>query len=1052
MKKIVQAFIKYPFYANILIAVLVLFGGYSLMSLKKSFFPERSSRFISVSVAYPGASPKEMEQSITTRIEESIRGLVGIKEFSSTSSENFASVRIEILTSYDIDDVLRDVKNAVDGISSLPVDAERPVVYKQREVTQVARLGLSGDVGLETLKKYSNDIEEDFLNSGIITQLSIQGYPPLEISVEVSEETLLRYNMNFQDIISAIALNNIDVAAGTIRSDEEELLIRSRNRSVEPNTIGDIILRANKDGSYIRIRDIATVKRKFSEESNESYLNGKVAIFFTVNKLADEDLEEISNYLNKYAAEFNEQHPSIKLDITFDYLNLLNSRLSLLYNNGGMGLLLVVISLAIFLSFRLSLWVAWGIPASFLGMFIAANLAGITINMISLFGMILVIGILVDDGIVIGENIFTHFEKGKNPKKAALDGTLEVMPAVITSVTTTIVAFAPLMFLEGQMEMLYEMAFIVIFSLGFSLIEAFLILPSHLSSNHVLRRSNGEQKKIRKQFEKIIVFLRDKTYKKVLDAVIRWRWIVVVIPVALILITLGMIQGTLIRTTFFPSITFDFFAVNLAFTPGSGEKQTFEYLKNFEEKIWQVNEEIKEEFADTNDFVTFTFLSVGSSFQGQEMGTHAGTINVSLRDMEGAPLSSFDIASRVREKIGQVPEASKLTVGGINRWGSPVAISLLGKNQKELAHAKEFLEEKLSGYADLKDLTDNNPDGKQEVQIQLKPEAYFLGLTQGQIATQIRQGFFGGQAQRLQHGKDELRVWVRYPQKDRLNIGQLEKMKIKTVNGEYPLNELVDYKIERGPVSIQRYNGSREVRVEADLVDPYASVPPILARINDNVISEIKVLFPGIDIEYQGQQKSSNESVEQIQQLFSLSFVIIILLLIIHFKSLVHAAIILMMIPLSFLGAAWGHGIHGHPISILSVWGMVALSGVIINDAVVFLSKFNSNLLEGLKIEEAVYDAGVARFRAILLTTVTTVVGLFPLILETSFQAQFLIPMAISLAYGVLVGTAFILSFFPALILVVNDIKFWLKKRFSKNYIVPEDVEPAIINSRITFD
>ncbi len=1052
MKKIISTFIKYPFYANILIAILVLFGGYSLMSMKKSFFPERSSRFINITVVYPGASPKEMEQSITTRIEESIRGLVGIKEFSSTSSENFSRVRIETLTSYDIDDVLRDVKNAVDGISSLPVDAERPIVFKQREMTQVANMGLSGEVSLETLKKYASEIEEDFLNSGVVTQISIQGYPPLEISVEVSEETLLRYKLTFQDIISSIASNNIDISAGTIRSDEEEILIRSRNRSVSPDVIGEIVLRANSDGSYLRIRDVGFVKRKFSEESNESYMNGNVAIYFTINKLADEDLEKISKYVNSYAEKFNKEHEGIRLETTFDFLTMLNSRLFLLYNNGGLGLLMVVISLAIFLSFRLSLWVAWGIPASFLGMFIAANLAGVTINMISLFGMILVIGILVDDGIVIGENIFTHFEKGKSPKQAALDGTLEVAPAVITSVTTTIVAFTPLMFLVGQMEMLYEMAFIVIFSLGFSLVEAFLILPSHLSSKHVLRKKNGDTGKIRKQLERIIVFLRDKTYKKVLVAVIRWRWIVVVIPVALILITMGMIQGTIIRTTFFPSIAFDFFAVNLSFTPGSGEKQTLEHLKGFEQKIWEVNEEIKEEFADTNTFVTFTFLSVGSAFNGQEVGTHAGSITVMLRDMEGAPLSSFDIVSRVKKKIGENPEAQKLTIGGINRWGSPVSISLLGKNLKELELAKKFMEEKLGDFADLKNITDNNPEGKQEVQIQLKPEAYFLGLSQNQIATQIRQGFYGGQAQRLQDGKDELRVWVRYPKEDRTNIGQLENMKVKTSKGDFPLTEVVSYKLERGPVSIQRYNGSREVRIDADLFDPYASVPPILAKIESEILSQIKVQYPGVSVEYQGQQKSSGESVAQIQQLFMLAFVVIIIILIIHFKSLAHAAIILMMIPLSFLGAAWGHGIHGHPISILSAWGMVALSGVIINDAVVFLSKYNSNLLDGMKVEEAVFDAGVSRFRAILLTTITTVVGLFPLILETSFQAQFLVPMAISLAYGVLIGTAFILSFFPALILVLNDVRFWFKKKFNEEEAVPEDVEPAIITSRIIFD
>ncbi len=1052
MKKLVSTFIKYPFYANIFIATFVLFGGYSLMNLKKSFFPERSSRFINVTVAYPGASPKEMEESITSRIEEAVRGIVGIKEFTSTSSENFSRVRIEILTSYDIDDVLRDVKNAVDGISSLPIDAERPIVFKKREITKVANMGLSGDVSLETLKKHAMEIEHDFLNSGKVTQLSISGYPPLEISVEVSEETLLRYNLTFKDIINAIAMNNIDVSAGTIRSDDEEILIRARNRSVDANAIGEIILRGNDDGSFLRIRDIGSVKKKFSELSNNSYMNGKVAIYFTINKLADEDLEEISTYLRAYAEEFNKKHEGISLEITFDFLSLLKSRLDLLYNNGGMGLFLVVISLAMFLSFRLSLWVAWGIPSSFLGMFIAANLAGVTINMISLFGMILVIGILVDDGIVIGENIFSHFEKGKNPKRAALDGTLEVMPAVTTSVATTIVAFAPLMFLVGQIEFLYEMAFIVVFSLGFSLVEAFLVLPAHLGNSRVLKRQDKTQGKLRQNLEKIISFLRDKTYKKVLSIIIKWRWIVIVIPIALILITVGMIKGTVIRTTFFPSITFDFFSINLAFTPGSGEKQTLEFLQSFENKIWEVNEDLKEEYADTNTFITYTFVTLGAAFEGQEIGTHTGQISVLLRDMEGAPISSFDIVSRVKEKIGEVPEAKKLTIGGRNQWGKPVAISLLGKNLQELKMAKKFMEEKLKDYADLKNITDNNPDGKQEIQIQLKPEAYFLGLSQSQIATQIRQGFFGGQAQRLQDGKDELRVWVRYPKEDRINVGKLESMKIKTRKGEYPLTELIDYKLERGPVSIQRYNGAREVRIEADLFDPYSSVPPIISKIEKEIIEPIKVNFPGVEIKYQGQQKSSDESVKQMGQLFSIAFALIILILIVHFKSLTHAAIILLMIPLSFLGAAWGHGIHGHPISMLSAWGMVALSGVIVNDAVVFLAKYNSNLLKGMKTEEAVYDAGVSRFRAILLTTLTTTLGLYPLILEKSFQAQFLIPMAISLAYGVFVGTGFILSFFPALILVLSDIRVWMKKTFGNGKAIAEELEPAVIASKVTFD
>ncbi len=1053
MKKIITYVVKYPVYANIMIAIVLFVGGFSLMNMKRSFFPEIKSRIIQISVSYPGASPKEMEEGITTRIEEALRGIVGIKEINSTSSENFSSVSVETTGEYNIDETLMDVKNAVDGISSFPTDAEKPIVFKRRSRTQAAYMGLSGDVDLQTLKKTAQRIEDDFLASGIISKITLSGYPSLEISVETKEEDLLRYNLTFDLISSAIAANNLDVSAGQIKSDTEEILILSRNRTVDPNIIGDIILRANADGSFLRIRDIAKVKTKFEDVSSSAKINGKQGVFFSIEKLGNEDLEKISEYLNEYVAKFNKENKSLRLDITFDFNSLLNSRLNLLLNNGGIGLLLVIITLAFFLSFRLSLWVAWGIPSAFLAMFIVASMSGITINMISLFGIILVVGILVDDGIVIAENIYAHFEMGKSPKRAAIDGVVEVYPAIITSVTTTVVAFSPLLLLQGRMEMLYEMAFIVIFSLIFSLFEAFFVLPAHLASGHILRRKEEKKSgKLRDKLDNVIYVLRDIFYKNVLEAIIKWRWIVVTIPIALMLITFGMIKGTLIKTTFFPTIAFDSFNVNVAFTPGSGEKRTAEYLERFEKSIWEVNEEIKEEFADTNDFVTFAFRQIGSAFSGEENGAHAGNVNVLMRDMEGAPISTFEIAARVRDKIGDVPEASKFTVGGRNRWGSPVSISILGQNLKELELAKDKLLAELKNIPDLDNVNDKNSQGKQEIQIKLKPIAYFLGLSQAEIAKQVRQGFYGGQVQRLQQGKDEIRVWVRYPKEDRVNIGQFENMKIKTANGEYLLNELITYKIERGPVNIKRYNGTREERIDADLLDPFAPVPPILEYIKTEIVPNVKAHFPGVSFVYQGQAKDSAESMQQIITLFAGAFLVILLILMLHFRSMAHMLIIVMMIPLSFLGAAWGHGLHGHPISMMSAWGMVALSGVVINDAVVFLSRYNQLIIEGLKVEEAVFKAGLSRYRAIILTTLTTVLGLYSIILETSFQAQFLIPMAISLAYGVLVGTGFILLFFPVLILTLNDIKVWLYKFWTGKTIAPEEIEPAMIHYKVNID
>lgn len=1056
MRQLVTKFIQYPFYSNMIVFVLLIGGLIGILNTKKSFFPETRSRDIVVNVFYPGASPKEMEEGITARVEEAVRGLVGIKEINSTSSENFSNVRITTTGEYDIDVIVQDVKNAVDGISSMPSGAERPIVYKQRNTTPAINLGLSGhDIDMLTLKKYAQDIEDDLRASGLMSQINVGGYPDLEISVEITEENLLRYNITFDEVQRAIAQNNTDISAGQIKSREEEIVIRSRKRSVDANEIADIVVRANPDGTFIKIRDIGTVKTKFADVSSGIKINGDPGVFFNIKKLVDEDLKAIAKYIENYAETFNAKHDKVTLHVTFNFLELLKARLAMLYKNGGLGLLLVVLVLGFFLNIRLSFWVAFGIPASFLGMFLVGSLYGITINMISLFGMILVVGILVDDGIVIAENIYAHYEKGKSPRKAAVDGALEVLPAVLTSVTTTIVAFAPVMLIkEGGFEFMHEMAFVVIVSLSFSLIEAFLVLPSHLSHGYILRTKEaiGQSKTIRQRLDSGIAYVRDRIYGRLLKWIIKWRIYVVFIPLALFIITFGLFGGGLIKATFFPVVPFDFFNVDVAFTPGSGESQTLEYLDKFEKAIWEVNEELMEEQKpimsrrnDTTDIVQYTFSILGNSFDGVENGAHAGNIFVMLRDMDKTGLSSMQVAQRIREKIGLVPEAAKFKVGGGNRWGKPVAISLLGKDFDELEQAESFMLAALRNMDELTGVIQTNAAGKREVLLELKPKAYFLGLNHASISQQVRQGFFGGQAQRLQDGKDELRVWVRYPKSDRLTLGQMENMKIKTTLGDYPLTELATYRIERGPVNIKRYNMSREIRIESDLTDPYEPVPPILESIKKNIIPKMQQLYPGVKVEYQGQSRSSSEGVAELIMLFALAIFIITIIIMIHFKSVLESFIILLMIPMSWLGASWGHGIEGIPVSLLSVWGMVALSGVVINDAVVFLSKYNLNLREGKKVAEAIYEAGVSRFRPIILTTLTTTVGLYPIILEKSFQAQFLRPMAVALAYGVFIGTFFILIFFPAMIMFMSDVRVLKYKIWHGRRPEREEVSKTII-------
>ena len=1054
MRKLVEQFVRFPFYANLVIVFLLIVGGLSMNAMKKSFFPERPSRMLYVSVFYPGASPVEMEEGVTSRIEEAVRAIPGIYEITSTSSENSARVIIEIIPGYDIDEALIEVKNAVDGISSFPTAAERPIVFKRRTTSPAMRLLVTGDVDLLTLKSYAQQIEEEFLSSGLISQISISGYPPLEISVEAKEEDLLRYGITFSEMQSAISQNNSDVSGGQIRSMEEELIIRLRSRSADPNKIGEIILRAKPDGSVLRIRDIAIVKKKFSDTPNKALEKGKPLINMTVMKLITEDLSKIDKYVKEYVSDFNIKNPGVELIISRSYLDILGGRLDLLYTNGGQGLFLVVLILGLMLSTRLSLWVAWGIPASFLAMFIAANAMGVTINMMSLFGMILVIGILVDDGIVIGENIFQHFERGKSPMRAAVDGTVEVIPAVITSVLTTIVAFSPLIFITGRMEMMFEMAVIVILSLFFSLFEAFFVLPAHLGNKHVLNRKvlKAKAKGLRKYTERFFNWLRDYAYDRVLKLVIEWRYIVIGVPAAMIVITLGLIGGQFIKTTFFPRMEFDSFNINIAFTPGSGERQTMEYLNKFDSIVWVVNEELMEEYNDTVDIIENSIILLGSAFDGQESGTHTGSVDVSPRDSEETGISSFEIIQKIRQKTGLLPEAEKFTIGARSRFGDPVSIGLLSRNILELEMARDFVMERLQEMPQLKDVVNTNSLGKQEILLNLKPKAYMLGLNEILIANQVRQAFYGGQAQRLQEGRDELRIWVRYPAESRERLGQMERMKIVTPQGEYPLTELVDYEMKRGPVNIQRFNGRREIRVNADLIDPDASVTDILDQVKAEIIPELKMLFPGLSVEFQGQQRESQRNMDDLMILFPMAFLAIVFILMINFKSFEQPFIILIMIPISILGAVWGHGIHGKPLSVLSLWGVVALTGVIVNDAVVFLSKFNLMITEGKKVKDAIVESAKTRLRPIILTTLTTSFGLFPLVLEKSFQAQFLIPMAISLVYGVAFGTLFILLFFPALIMILNDIRRGIRQLWHGRKFSCEEVEIAWIHAQRKID
>ncbi len=1053
MKKIVSLFVKYPFYGKMVILVLLLLGSISLMNMRKATFPLVESKVITVSVMYPGATPKEMDEGITALVENNLRGISGVKEFTSQSREGSASITITAISGYDMDELLSDIKNAVDGISNFPSGAERPIVAKSRSKDMAFFMSLSSESdNILELNEMANRIEDDLLSTGEISQITIFGLPSnLELTVELDETQMRRYGLTFTDIQNAISNNNIDVSGGTIRNSREQIKILSRQKSIDAEDIKQIVIKANENGQMLTIGDVATAQLQVPEDPTNGYIKGKPAVTFMIQKLMSEDLEAISDEIHAYMGEFNDKHEDYQLEVKMDFLDLIDGQLSILISNGVLGVLLVILLLSLLLNIRLSLWVAWGIPASFLGLFIVAALTGLTLNMVSLFGMILIIGILVDDGVVIGENIFTHFEMGKSPRRAAIDGTMEVLPAVFTSVATTMIAFSPLFFIEGQMEMMYEMAFVVVISLLFSLLEGMFVLPGHLANPKVLKPENPDSfyGKIRKTLDKLIFGLRDNLYQPFLGWMLKHKGLSLAALNAIIILSLALVASGRIGFTFFPPAPSDMFTIDLALKPGVNEQLTKDKLFFIEEKVWETNALLMEENGDTISYVSSLNISMGNSFNGSENGTNAGMIRVFLNPLEDTQVSDEILKKAIAENVGEIQEAYKFAVGASNRFGAPVSISLLGYDPDDLELAKNELEAELKKLPALYNITNNSQIGSQELRIKLKPEAYSLGLNTQSLMKEVRQGFYGGLSQRIQEGKDEIWVYVRYSLDNRENMGDLENMMIHTSQGSYPLGRIAEITTARSLSTINHYNGKREIRVDAYQKDVTQSVPDLISLIESDILPKVMENHPDINYMHQGQQKDTEEQTGSMMLYFGLAFLVIVLIIMIYFKSFRQGLLVIVMIPLGVVGAIWGHGIHGQPISMMSLWGMVALSGVIINDAIVFIAKYNQNLEKGMKILEAVKNAGSSRFRAIFLTTVTTTAGLMPLILENNPDAQMLIPMAIALAYGILFGTFFILTILPIIVVMTNKATHWFRQLRSEDILEAEDVETAVINSKI---
>ena len=1040
MKAIIKYFIENPIVGNLLMIFLLIIGYMGMRSMNTTLVPEMDSRLITIRCIYPGSSPQEVEEGVVTKIEEGLKGISGIEQTTSICSENVGLITIEVLKGFDVDLVLREVKNAIDQIATFPAGMEPPIITRQEYLGFVLNFAVSGNADLKELKQYARQIERDLLRIDGISKVEITGYPEEEIEIGFREADLRRYDLTFDEAVLAVRNANLEVTGGKVRSDKSELAIRARNRSTVAYELGNIVLRNDPEGGNVLLYQVANIIDQWEDAPDRSFLNGNPAAIVTVSNTLQEDMLTVNRLTKDFLEEFNRRHADVQAVIIDDGSIPLRQRMKLMTDNGIIGFGLVVVILALFLNWRLAFWVALAIPVSFAGTFIFAGPLAVTINMMSLFGMIIVVGILVDDGIVIAENIYQKYEAGLPPAQAALQGTMEVLPAVFAAIITTVVAFCGFFFVDGRMgEYGHELAIVVIFSLLFSLVEGALILPAHVAHSRALRDRDARPNPVQSWFDGIMTFLRDRLYRPVLRFASDYSLPTVAIAIAGMLVLAGAFEGGVIRSTFFPSLPSETFTVDLKLPAGTAAQVTDNTLDRIERVAAELNESYSRQyFNGEKDLFLKMVKRIGP-------GANEGSLTVSMLSVEerGA-LTERDVIAMLREQVGPVYEAESIQYRFRSPFGKPVVLSILGSDYEKLDRAAAEIEDRLRKMADLRDIVSNNSDGAQEIQLSLKPGAANLGFTLMDVMRQVRQGFFGSEVQNLQRGADEVKVWARYQAPDRAQEAQLARMRVHSPQGvSVELQQVAEISLAHGVDNIYHLDGQREVKIEAEVASNEVSVSEVLAEIRGQIVPGVLDQYPGLDVYYGGESREEEKTRSSLVQTLSMVFLIMFFIVVLTFQSVSQALIVYAIIPFGYIGIGFGHYVMGVSHSTVSILGAGALLGVLVNDALVFITSFNDRIRRGQNFSDALYETGMSRFRPIVLTSVTTIAGLAPILLEKSRGAQLLIPMAISVAFGLLIVTVIILALVPALLVLSNRIKGWAISMWEGEAVPDVLVEPA---------
>jgi len=1034
MKAIISWFAENHVAANLLMLFIIAAGVITALTIKLEVMPEATLDKIAITVEYPGASPSEVEEGVIRKIEDEVAGLAGIKRIDSTAKEGYGIVTIEVVKGWDIKKLLDEVKAEVDRINTFPEEAEDPVVREITRKTQVIDVAIYGNVPEGTLKELAEQIRDDITNLPGVTQAEVYGVRNPEVQIEIPERTLREYGLTLAQVSEIVRRASLDLPAGRIKEQGRELLVRTKGRKYHAPEFRNIVVISRPDGSRVTLGQIAKVKDGFEDRDLRTRFQGKPAAIILVYRVAEQSALKVAAAVKSYVDRIRPTLPAgVSIDLYQDRSEILWSRIRLLLKNMSIGLALVGILLGLFLNLKLAFWVALGIPISFAAGLMCFPQLDVSINMISLFAFIMVLGIVVDDAIVIGENVFRKRQRLEDPLRASIEGTLEVGRPVIFSVLTTVAAFWPLLLGSGIMgKFMRNIPIVVIIVLLGSLTEALLILPAHLARSKF--NAGGNANKTRKEIiSKALNWVISEPYRKILNYCLRWRYASAAVALTLLLLATGLWTGRIIKFTLFPKVESDVLMCNLTMPAGTPLTKTQQMVKYLEDSaILALGEAEKERPKGSPPLLRYMASLIGAQMAGHgpragsaDTGGNLAQIFIQLLGEDQRKISATKLLNLWRKKAGPIPEAESLTFRAeFFSPGNPIEVHLSLDDEQMLKRAVEDLKRELREYPGVYDINDSFIPGKKEIRIKLRPQGRDLGFNLKDLAQQVRFAFYGAEAMRFEREEDEVKVMVRYPEEQRSLESTLMHMRLRSPTGhEVPFSEVAQINIARGYSSIERAQRRRVIKVTADVDEEVANAHEIRSYLQGEFLPTLKNLYPGLRYSTEGAGKEEHESLSDVINGFLIALLAIYALLAIPLRSFSQPFVIMLAVPFSLVGAVVGHLVMGLNLSLLSLFGMVGLAGVAVNDSLVLVDAINRLRSEGRSLWEAVVMAGSLRFRPIVLTSVTTFAGLMPLILEKSFQAKFLIPMAVSLGFGVLFATGVTLIVIPCGYLILNDIK-----------------------------